>query len=326
MRRSIETGLVLTIAAWAVWMWVSRRNEARMEAEALAQAEVRAVAGGAVETPLAMLAAVDTGFAGRVVAPAGTGAEVCAWPAEARGGPGLSLELALAIRCAAAAEDGSYRLVGLTPGAYRVVAAADGFLPVQGSGGVEPTVTVLRGELREGVDFTLMLRGEAVRGVVRDALGGAIAGAVVGSELGGHARSDAEGRFTLWAPAAVNTRVEVVAPGHASGSAVVQAPQELAISLAAEAVLRGQVVRAEGGGPLVGLAVQLEVERVAAVSEEDGSFEVRGLAAGAWRPFVRSEGWCGEATGATLAAGATSEVVTIAARRCVEAELGPVLP
>ncbi len=63
--------------------------------------------------------------------------------------------------------------------------------------------------------------------------------------------------------------------------------------------------------------MQVEAERVAGVSDEDGSFEVRGLAAGSWRPFVRDEGWCGEvATSVVLGPGETSERVTIAARRC----------
>jgi len=320
VRRSIETGLVVAIAAWAVWMWMGRREEAKLEEErARALMEAGAVVGGVVEAPLVMLAAADTGFAGRVavVGEAMTGAEVCASPVD-----GVSTDLAVGFRCAAADSDGSYRLLGLAPGAYRLAAAVDGFLALRWSAPEEEVVMVRRGELREGVDFSLTLRGEAVRGVVRDTLGGAIAGALVRSQVGGLAHSDAEGRFTVWAPAAVETRVEVMAAGHATAVVVVRAPEATrTISLAPEVVLRGQVVRAEGGGPLVGLAVQLEVERVAAVSDEDGRFEVRGLAAGERRPFVRSEGWCGEAV-----TDATVESVTIAARRCVETELGPVLP
>lgn len=323
MRRSIETGLVVVIAAWAVWMWVSRRSEQEAAAQAAerAAAERSADPGWVVDAPMAMLAVAETGFVGRVTAATGAelvGVEVCALPAELRFGIGTPADFVPGIRCVPAGEDGGYRLVGLAPGAYRVAAGASGWLPLQVPEAPAPGLRLQRGELREGLDFSLGQRGEAVHGVVRDVLGGTIAGALVATEMGSHALSDEDGLFTLWAAAEANTLVGVAAPGYTGEWAFARPPQSVMVfTLTPESVLRGQVVRAEGGGPLVGLAVLLDGERVAAVSGEDGSFEVRGLEAGGRRPFVRSEGWCGEAERVTaLGPGETSEVVTIAAQRC----------
>lgn len=314
MRGKIEAGLAIAIVAWAAWMWVGKRDERALE-EAAARAR-QTVEGPEVweaQPPLAMLAAVDTGFVGRVVVE-GAVAEVCALPAAAVRGVGRAVDPRAELRCVAAAEDGSYRLVGLAAGGYHVSASAPGLLALPWS--PRPTV-VQAGELLT-VDFTLGLRGEAVHGTVRDVLGGTIAGAVVTSDLGGHARSDDEGKFTLWLPAQANAIVGVSAPGYTDETKFAMPPQSaLQFVLVPESVLRGVVVRAAGGGPLVGLDVQLDADRVAAVSAEDGGFEVRGLEAGGRRPFVRSGGWCGEAETVTaLGPGETSEVVKIAARPC----------
>lgn len=314
MRGKIEAGLAIAIVAWAAWMWVGKRNERELEEAARARQAVVSDEVWVVEPPLAMLAAVDTGFVGRVVV-AGEGAEVCALPAAAMRGVGRAVDPRAEVRCVAVGEDGAYRLVGLAVGGYHVSASAPGFLPLRWP--ARPQV-LQAGELRE-VDFTLALRGEAVHGVVRDALGGPIAGAVVSNDVGGHALSDDEGAFTMWLPAQALTIVGVSAPGYTAETKVAMPPQSvLQFVLVPESVLRGVVVRAEGGGPLVGLDVQVEADQVAAVSDEDGGFEVRGLEAGGWRPFVRSEGWCGEAETVTaLGPGETSEPVQIAARRCV---------
>lgn len=325
MGRKIEAGLAVVIVAWAAWMWVGKRDEQRAEAEAEARAkQVEREQVWEVAPPLAMLVAVDTGFAGRVTVASGEAvvegvAEVCALAAAAVRGVGRAVDPVGGIRCVEVAEDGTYRLVGLAAGGYYVSASAPGFLPLRLLALPSARAFMLQpGELREGTDFTLGLRGEAVHGVVRDVVGGTIAGAVVTNDIGGHARSDDEGKFTMWVPAEALTIVGVSATGYTAETAIARAPESvLRFTLMPESVLRGVVVRTAGGGPLVGLNVQVEADAVAGVSGEDGSFEIHGLEAGGRRPFVRDEGWCGEAEVVTaLGPGETSEPVTIAARRC----------
>lgn len=71
-------------------------------------------------------------------------------------------------------EDGSYELVGVNPGKYSLLAAADGFSPPGGEQGVEVEIGESGGDVTQ--DFELISAG-VVTGIVKDPNGEPIAGA-----------------------------------------------------------------------------------------------------------------------------------------------------
>lgn len=101
--------------------------------------------------------------------------------------------------------DGAFRLTGLGPGSFTLLASAEGYSNREQSVAIEPGAMTDVGEVR-------LARGAAVAGTVRDEQGGAIAGALVRRVRGGmldnpvltmmlggdvQARSDEQGRFEL---------------------------------------------------------------------------------------------------------------------------------
>ena len=245
-------------------------------------------------------------------------ARVCVYPAalaSSSEAPAWPPELA---RCVDA-EAGRYRVEGLAAGHHVVVANMAGFLPVQHREGPRGWVALRRGEQRVGVDFVMRLRGAPLRGVVRDVAGGTISGAVVRETDGGHTLTDEDGEFTLWVAPQGIVPVTAFAPGYTSEDAFAYPPQAaMTFYLAPESVLRGRVSRADGGGPLADLPVYLRDDRLAdAQTGPAGEFELRGLAPGRYKPYVRDDGWCGGAAApVALGLGETSAELEISARPC----------
>ncbi len=263
-------------------------------------------------------------IAGRVViAGESAPAQVCVQPAEiAMAGQlgGWSPNFGLHARCVAAEPDGRYRLGDLPPGRHRVTASAPGFVAVvHREAGMQPWVVLQRGEQREGLDLHLQLRGEAVHGVVHDVAGGTIAGALVSDTDGAHTHTGEDGQFTLWVYPGGSAYIGAVAPGYTADAAFARPPQPpLLLYLTPESVLRGRVVRADTGAALPDLPVHLKSDAIVdAETAGDGSFEVRGLDPGRFKPFVRSAGWCGSLSAPIgLGIGETSNVLTISAKPC----------
>ncbi|WAS98079.1 carboxypeptidase regulatory-like domain-containing protein [Nannocystis punicea] len=315
----------LVLFALSYWVWGQREgvpdgttpdtvSEARVQPGTAAPPD-----SGATE--LFQAAAIS----GRVAVGAGAlpPAQVCVQPAELiqdRKSWGRVSLFKLFERCVAASEDGKYRVDGLMPGRYRVSAGAEGYLVVQHrETPTQPWISLRLGEVREGLDFTLQVRGVPVRGVVRDVAGGTISGALVIDDLGGRALTDEDGNFKLWAPPQSSVLVSAFANGYTVDSNYALPPQTpLTLWLSPESVLRGRVVRSDTGAPLAGLALHLHEEGIPdAETATDGSFELRGLDPGRYKPYVRSDGWCGSAEPiVALGLGETSEPITITARPC----------
>lgn len=151
-----------------------------------------------------------------------------------------------------------------------------------------------------------------VEGIVLDNLGGPIEGATIAARQQAvrHAlpvalaRSDAQGRFTLWLRPgripehAVLLWLNARAEGYAEATVVVHAPTRTArIAMFAESLLAG-VVETESGEPVANVAVELGPPSLSllpswprAVTDEQGRFEFRSLAPGSYRPFVDDGRW-----------------------------------
>lgn len=326
MRKRLAASLaVLALLALLVWVLRGRGSGGDEVATVRGSDDAIGAFAGNLHIETASLRLQAAVIAGRVAVEAGAlpPAQVCVQPAELaqdRGGWGRLSPLGLLERCVAAAEDGSYRLDGLLPGRYVVSAGAEGYLVVQHrETPTEPWIALQLGQVREKLDFMLRLRGVPVRGVVRDVAGGTISGAVVFDDMGGRVLTDEDGNFTLWARPQSLVGVGAFASGYTPDVMVARPPQTaITFWLSPESVLRGRVVRSDTGEPLSGLAVHLRNEVLAdAETGSDGSFELRGLEPGRYRPYVRSDGWCGGAEPiVALGLGETSDPIVITARPC----------
>ena len=315
--------LACTLAVLALLggTWLQDRDEAPPKVAA-ASLELAALP---VTQPTATVPELsDTAIAGRVIIDGESPpARVCVQPADlvmAGKIGGWDPNFALQTRCVDADPDGRYRLGGLSPGRLRVSASAPGFVPVIYQGlSAEPHVVLQRGEQREGLDLHLRIRGAPVYGVVHDVAGGTIAAALVSDPDGAHTYSGEDGQFTLWVYPGGSAYIGAIAPGYTADARFARPPQPpLHLYLTPESVLRGRVVRADTGAPLPELPVHLRRDAIVdAQTTTDGSFEIRGLDPGRFKPFVRSAGWCGSLHAPIgLGIGETSEPITISARPC----------
>lgn len=250
-------------------------------------------------------------------------AQVCVQPAELaqdRGGWGQLSLLSLLARCVDVADGGHYRLDDMLPGRWVVSAIAEGYVPVQHQETpAQPWISLQLGQVREGLDLTLRMRGVPLRGIVRDVAGGTISGAVVFNDSGSRTLSGEDGAFNLWSHPGSSSIVAAFAAGYAQDVVLARPPQSpVTLYLTPESVLRGRVIRSDTGAPLGGWAVHLRNEQLADTeTAADGSFELRGLTPGRHKPYVRSDGWCGSAEpSVALGIGETSEPITITARPC----------
>lgn len=323
--RRIALIAVLCLMALALWRFMRGGEVARVRPASGSSPGVAgeiAGAGRRAEMSPSLRAAA---IAGRVRVEDGPlpPAQVCATPAEVeqdRGGWGRLSLLGWLERCVAVAEDGAYRIDGVLPGRWVVSASAEGYLPLQHrETPAQPWFALQLGQVREGLDFVLRTRGVAVRGVVRDVSGGTISGAVITD--GEHARvlSGEDGAFTLWARPRASVAVAAYAAGYGQDVVMARPPQPpVTLYLTPESVLRGRVIREDTGAPLAGIAVHVHESSLAdAETDTSGMFEVRALAPGRHRPYVRSGGWCGGAEpSVVLGIGESSAPITIVARPC----------
>jgi hypothetical protein len=144
-------------------------------------------------------------------------------------------------------------------------------------------------------EVTLRLRagGVPVRGHVLDLSGGEVAGAwvSVGDGPAGTTTDDA-GAFELWS-APGRRYLSAASEGYAPGAAEIAAPtDEAVIYMAPESSVHGKVVDADTGEPLAGVSIRASQEtRVriswlarsyggSTVTDDEGNFEIDGLAAG----------------------------------------------
>jgi len=170
-------------------------------------------------------------------------------------------------------------------------------------------------------DADIVLRGEGAKidGRVVDALSRPVGDArvrvfhAVGAlQSAVETRSDAQGKFELWAaPGGVTVSIE--APGHVSLRRWVVAPsRRVAWQLTPASSISGSVVDPTSGAPVVGVEVRASldgrrVESAAAVSGKDGLFTIAGLEAGQYWVTAEHERFAAQAAVAVKLATAESQ-------------------
>ncbi|WP_224196447.1 carboxypeptidase regulatory-like domain-containing protein [Nannocystis pusilla] len=220
-------------------------------------------------------------------------------------------------RCAVSERDGHYRIDGLVPVRHRVTASASGYAPAIFHSGEFEALDLRPGLEATGIDLVLEAGGVEVSGVVKDLSGGPIEGSSVIAERS-FARTDAEGRFSLWVrtgPLSLVADAEGYAPALAEGIAP---GTVFEVYLTPEAVLVGKVVLIGSGTPVEGATVTAGGRQWggshAAITDAHGNFRIAGLAPGAYKPVARSDDAIGKAAEQVLLGlGETSSQVTIEA-------------
>lgn len=194
--------------------------------------------------------------------------------------------------------DGSYRLSGLLPGTWQVVASLDSGRKAQGSIRLEPDQeqAVLDLELTRGLVLSGRVLADGAPLVAAQVLLGSLARAGGTPE----AVTDHEGRFRL---EGVEPGTYIVQAIHsptglgAARSVELTGDADIAIEIATGAV-RGQVVLPPGE-PATGLAIALEGEDTslgasflgpAVQIDDQGRFEIPRVAAGSYRLTLRKDG------------------------------------
>lgn len=223
---------------------------------------------------------------------------------------------ALAARAVTAA-DGTFRLDGLTPGAYTAIASA-GEARALASG-----VTIIE---REETSVTLLLGDDAIRGRVTDPLGKPVAGALVSvtsSYAGGlgsrTAGTGVDGTFTIDGLVGAPFRVEARAGGASAEARGVQAGAEVELVLAATGRLEGVVADDAGRGltdfvltvtptELTGSEGIASRFRSRRILSPDGGFAFDELPAGAYEVRASAPGHASAREKATVRAGGTTTV------------------
>lgn len=298
----------------------------------------------------------DAGIAGTVRDAGGeplAGATVCAFARD----EAVFHEPALADPlCTTSTEGGAYRLDGLPSMHHAVVAGAPRHIPAGISGpGDHNAVALHPAELRTGIDLSLAPGGVEITGTVQDPGGAPIAGAWVlsgamdprtgPSDRLAVARSDGDGRFTLWVgPGA--SRPVARAPGYARRPWGSTPHRDGPLVLIPESVLVGRVVEAGSGAPVAGARIRLdhliaeddlrrhgelppgihipadtEFLEAGALTDADGRFRVGALPPGRYKPVALADGGYGEAEHAVvLGMGETSEDIVIAAHPAARIE------
>ncbi|MCA9706596.1 MAG: carboxypeptidase regulatory-like domain-containing protein [Myxococcales bacterium] len=340
-RRGWLVAVVVLLGLGLAWWWHSGRPQApRSDA---AEGEVAAASAGQDgstprvvpprrddvdpwQAPRAAVAGTVRDEQGRPIA----GAQVCA----ALQDDALAQTTRRPPECSTTRDDGTYRIEGLLAAEHHLHAAARGYLPARHrgpsghQGRPDARLGLRAGTTREGVDFVLRQGGVELTGVVRDLSGGEIEGAWVScgteawSEDGlGFARSDAEGRFSLWVEPP-RAHVSAFADGYTKSSRTVAAPGTFVeLFLVPESVVIGKVVWAEGGAPVAGARVSVFDSGIAGrfghssgtvVSEEDGRFRIEGLEPGGYKVSAVGEGLSGLAAQKVhVGLGQTSEPVIV---------------
>jgi protocatechuate 3,4-dioxygenase beta subunit len=210
--------------------------------------------------------------------------------------------------CSKSERDGHYRLDGLWPVSTIINAGAPHFIPGrwrERKVGLQLyEIRLHAGEERREIDITLERGGVPVRGVVKDIGGGVVEDALVtsGPPPGvfpdaalAVARSDAEGRFELWAkpgPLSLVANAEGYAPTRTSAGA----PTDLAtIFLTPESVISGTVVHVETNTPMAGVTVRASgMSGNETITDADGHFRIASLTPGGYELSAEADDLYGE--------------------------------
>ncbi len=196
--------------------------------------------------------------------------------------------------CATTNASGAYELLGVEADrAIKLGANAPGHKPqtwIAKNG--DATLRLSADERRADVDLILTPGGVAVRGRVKDALGGVVPGAliVVTPQDGGGpipTTTDAKGEFIAWvAPGMV--RVHATAQGYTETGASGHAPEHrFELSLLPGSAIVGRAIERLTSAPVANAQIEAiatdQPGRKSARTNEDGSFRIEGLAPGKYR-------------------------------------------
>jgi hypothetical protein len=196
--------------------------------------------------------------------------------------------------CAVTLADGKYELAHLEAArAFKLGATAKGHAPQTWMGKAgEKTLRLADGERKDNVDLVLAAGGVAVRGRVKDALGGVVPGALVTispEEPGAPipTTTDPKGEFVAWVTPGL-VRVHASAAGYTDAYGSGHAPQhrfELSL-LPASAIVGRAIDRATlvpvPNARIDAIAVD-QMGKKSAQTQEDGTFRIEGLAPGKYR-------------------------------------------
>jgi hypothetical protein len=216
--------------------------------------------------------------------------------------------------CVSTDAQGRYLIDGLDLGDFRLTAGADGYEPVLVQGG--KILRVGRQGLRaDGLDAVLKEGGARITGFVVDGTGGPVVGAAVEAHFMPDepvqrlpvvltTLSDEEGAFTLTVR---REGVQIIAraDGYAPATVYTGAPAgDLRLVLMPSSEIAGHVVTLKDGQPVANVRVTAGQGLVQqfATSDDQGAFQITGLAPGTFFLRASGNGWIGETSG-TLSIG-----------------------
>ncbi len=185
--------------------------------------------------------------------------------------------------------DGRFDLGVLPPLVYEVTAQAAKLAP---SGARVDLRDPTARPPADALELVLDACTASLHGRVRDVSGGIVAGAAVRAYSGWGAastRADTEGSYELCVtPGELVLEASADGYGRAFARASARRRTERDLALTPEAIIEGQVVRAEGGAPVVGALVS--AGRVSVLSGADGRFALAGLRPGRYAVAARADG------------------------------------
>ena len=231
--------------------------------------------------------------------------------------------------CATTNASGAWELLAVEAGrAMKLGATAQGHRPQTwvGKDGSN-TLRLVADEHKDNLDLLLTPGGVAVRGRVKDALGGVVPGALIAvtPHEGGASiptTTDAKGEFVAWvAPGMV--RVHATAPGYTETSASGHAPEHrFELALLPGSAIVGRAIERLTSAPVANAQIEAiatdQPGRKSARTAEDGSFRIEGLAPGKYRLEGLAPGLSGYARATVLVGVADTSHETI-----VELERSP---
>ncbi len=313
--------VIVLLIGLGAWWWMRPAPVIPGEREVVATTPAAPVPlpGSPIATALPDLRLANRAtISGTVFDPQGqplAGAQVCASVASER----LPQREAWKPTCALSERDGHYRLEGLWPVRTRLTASAPRYAPVtysHGEGVSRRNAIELRPAMvAKNIDLKLEDGGVEITGIVRDLSGGPVDGAQVIGEVA-FAKTDAEGRFSMWVRPGEQTLV-ADAEGYAPGRTEGLAPgHHFELALTPEAILIGKVVRVGTGAVVEGATVIAGGQGwgggTQSVTDANGEFRITGLEPGAYKPRAESDDGIGKAAEQViLGLGETSAAITI---------------
>lgn len=320
--RKLVLPLILLAIGGALFLWWRSAQTAAEPEDAGGAASAAALlpggSGGTADRAtrsvpaLALLADPGGTIAGTITAPDGkpvAGADVCARSRDDDLGSAQKRQP----RCVLSEHDGSYRIDGLWRVKWGVGAAKRGYIPTS-YGRDDDDFEGLRLDRepeQTGIDLVLEPGGVEVTGVVKDLGGGEIEGAFVagtsgqwgwrsGASWGAVARTDAEGKFSLWVEEG-DVQLTAQADGYTSAWEQGIAPGiHFTLILTPESVLAG-VVRDSAGNPVPGARVSASSGEFfsqnggSAIADADGRYRIDQLGPGRYKPSAKADGFEGMA-------------------------------